>query len=610
MDSYLLPYAKVTWQSTDTPFAPEYDDIYWSSSGGLAEKQHVFIEACELPERWARLQSGDQFAIAELGFGFGLNFLLTLKAWQTHAPAGAKLNYVAYEKHLVAPADMALMAQAFQLNETFAPLRQLYPLPLPGTHVLHVSDNCDLTLVIGDANETLTQLKANLDAVFLDGFSPSRNQTLWSARLLGHIARQMRPGALLSTYSVAGALRRELQTQDLVVTKPAGFGNKRQMLIARRAGDWQPAHRQTRRVAVIGAGLTGLFSAATLQRAGLDVTVFDQTGTALGAVKNIQQIAIYPQLSQTPQPYSNLYLRAFQYFVNHQANQPGFHQCGRLELLDSDEKWQKAEQLNAQLGEVISLKSPQECSELLGFKVSEPGLFNPKAGWLAPQQLSLGATIEKARINNIVRQDAYWHIQSESGSKAFDVVLLATGAAHWPQLAPLGLLPLRGQSLTLVNGEMSPKCVLSWERTWFPGSPTGSSTLSGTYSRNDPGTDIRDADTVELLNALKRFARPTDYVAQVGIRAASRDRLPILGPIPDWQALQQWLQQHTDLKRAAENFREYQPGLYCSVGFGSHAGTLGPYCAEVLTRIISDDLQTENMRQLSSVRFAARDAAG
>lgn len=610
MDSYLLPYAKVSWQSASTPFAPEYDDIYWSSSGGLEEKQHVFIEACELPERWAQLNSGDQFAIAELGFGFGLNFLLTLKAWQTHAPAGAKLNYVAYEKHLVAPADMAVMAQAFKLDGMFAQIGQQYPLPLPGTHVLHVGNNCDLTLVVGDANDTLPQLKANLDAVFLDGFSPSRNQALWSDKLLGHLTRQMRPGALLSTYSVAGALRRALQAEDLHVTRPPGFGNKRQMLIAKSPGHWQPARRQPRSIAVIGAGLTGLFSAAALQRAGLDVTVFDQTGVALGAVQNIQQIAIYPQLSQTPQPYSNLYLRAFQYFISHHGSHPGFHQCGRLELLDSDAKQQKAAQLAAQLGEVISVKSPQECSEILGFKVSEPGLFNPQAGWLAPQQLTLSAQIEKIRVESITQQNNHWCIQASSGSQTFDAVLLATGAAHWPQLAPLGLLPLRGQSLTLEPIEPSPKCVLSWDKTWFPGSKSGNSTLSGTYSRNDSGTDIRAADSDELLDALKRFTTPADFVAQVGIRAASRDRLPILGPVPDWQALQQWLRQHADLKRAAENFMGYQPGLYCSVGFGSHAGTLGPYCADVLARIISNDLQTENMRQLSSVRFAARDAAG
>ena len=85
---YLLSYADVTWQGDTLPFAANYDDIYWSTSGGLAEKQHVFLAGCELHNRWPKLGRYDAFTIAELGFGFGLNFLLTLRDWIPVAAGG------------------------------------------------------------------------------------------------------------------------------------------------------------------------------------------------------------------------------------------------------------------------------------------------------------------------------------------------------------------------------------------------------------------------------------------------------------------------------------------------------------------------------------------
>ena len=52
------------------PFAPEFQDIYHSASGGLAQARHVFLAGNSLPERW---RGRDSFTILETGFGLGLN---------------------------------------------------------------------------------------------------------------------------------------------------------------------------------------------------------------------------------------------------------------------------------------------------------------------------------------------------------------------------------------------------------------------------------------------------------------------------------------------------------------------------------------------------------
>ncbi|MDE0713915.1 MAG: bifunctional tRNA (5-methylaminomethyl-2-thiouridine)(34)-methyltransferase MnmD/FAD-dependent 5-carboxymethylaminomethyl-2-thiouridine(34) oxidoreductase MnmC, partial [Gammaproteobacteria bacterium] len=80
----------------NTPYSPQYRDVYFSREDGLAEARHVFLAGNCLPERWAGCSS---FTIAEIGFGTGLNFLATWQCWSRYAPAGARLHFVSVEKH-------------------------------------------------------------------------------------------------------------------------------------------------------------------------------------------------------------------------------------------------------------------------------------------------------------------------------------------------------------------------------------------------------------------------------------------------------------------------------------------------------------------------------
>ena len=73
----VMKYAEIEWREGQ-PYSPEYDDIYYSRTGGRSESEYVFLKQNNLLERWGRT---DQFVIAETGFGTGLNFILTLKAW-------------------------------------------------------------------------------------------------------------------------------------------------------------------------------------------------------------------------------------------------------------------------------------------------------------------------------------------------------------------------------------------------------------------------------------------------------------------------------------------------------------------------------------------------
>lgn len=92
----------------------------------------------------------------------------------------------------------------------------------------------EVTLILGDARDTLPKWDGSADAWFLDGFAPAKNPELWDPALLAQVARHTRPGGSFATYTAAGPVRRALEAAGFAVTRIPGFGRKRHMSIGRR----------------------------------------------------------------------------------------------------------------------------------------------------------------------------------------------------------------------------------------------------------------------------------------------------------------------------------------------------------------------------------------
>lgn len=211
------------WSPEGTPVSRRFGDPYFSRAGGLDEARHVFLDGNDLPARFR-----DGFRIAELGFGTGLNLLATLAAWRAAGVAGV-LHYTAFE---LAPLPCGAMLRALEPFVELAPdARQLAALTGPGPHDL---DGLRLTLVIGDARQTLPRWEGLADAWYLDGFAPAKNPELWGEALLAQVAAHLAPGGTLATYTAAGHVRRALEAAGLNVTRTPGFGRKRHMTRARK----------------------------------------------------------------------------------------------------------------------------------------------------------------------------------------------------------------------------------------------------------------------------------------------------------------------------------------------------------------------------------------
>lgn len=243
------PIANIEWRNGQ-PYASAFDDVYFSTDNGLLETDYVFLQGNDLANRWQHLStpmSTQTFTIAETGFGTGLNFLCAAQLWLATAPKNAILHYISTEKY---PLNVQDFTAALQLWPTLSPLST--PLLNGYENMLNhaeryinaeacifMGNRIQLSLLIGDATACFSTLDAkntNIDAWFLDGFSPAKNPDMWQAALFNEMARLSSKASTFATFTSAGAVRRGLMASGFEVTKRTGFGKKREMLIGSFVG--------------------------------------------------------------------------------------------------------------------------------------------------------------------------------------------------------------------------------------------------------------------------------------------------------------------------------------------------------------------------------------
>lgn len=210
--------AELSWRDGQVPVSTRFDDPYFSLENGLEETRHVFLAGNDLPARFA-----PGFHIAELGFGTGLNALTAWAAWEG-AGQTTPLRLTSFEAFAMSPDDMRRALAAFP---SLAPWAERLLAAWNGS-------SCDLgtlhlSVIPGDARETLATWPDRADAWFLDGFSPARNPELWGRDLLAEVARHTAPGGTAATYTAAGFVRRGLESAGFTVARTPGYGRKRHM---------------------------------------------------------------------------------------------------------------------------------------------------------------------------------------------------------------------------------------------------------------------------------------------------------------------------------------------------------------------------------------------
>lgn len=210
--------AKIEWRDGDIPVARRFDDPYFSLADGLAETRHVFLAGNDL---LARACPG--FAIAELGFGTGLNLLATAAAFGT-----TPFTYTSFEAFPMSAPDMARALALFPELDASA----LLDAWASGARFFSLGA-ATVEVIIGNVGDTLPAWAGRADAWYLDGFAPAKNPDMWAPDVMAEVAAHTNPGGTFATYTAAGAVRRALAESGFEVQRSPGFGRKRHMSTGR-----------------------------------------------------------------------------------------------------------------------------------------------------------------------------------------------------------------------------------------------------------------------------------------------------------------------------------------------------------------------------------------
>jgi tRNA 5-methylaminomethyl-2-thiouridine biosynthesis bifunctional protein len=566
----------VAWRADGVPLSERFGDIYHTETGALAQSRHVFLRGCGLPERWA---GRPQWRVLETGFGFGLNFLATWHAWRGDAHRPRLLHVVSIEAHPVSRDDLLRAATAYpELAELAHLLAAQWHGLLPGFHRLSFDDGrVLLTLCIGDVQPMLRAQRFEADSIFLDGFSPERNPAMWSPETLKAISRFARRGTGIATWTIARAVRDALAQNGFTVKKAPGLPPKRDCLEGEFAPAWTVRTRTPAaeaatpgHCAVIGAGLAGAAVAASLARRGWQVTVLDAADRPASGASGVPAAVFAPHVSPDDALLSRL-TRAglrltLQQLQDRLEESIEWRASGVIErrapgddLLPTgwsaegpNESW------HADAGQLRSAGLPEETTALWHACGGWARPARLVAAWLAQPGVTVRCSARVARLEARAAS-AGWRLFDGEGRSLVeaDRVVIAAGfesAAFVPQQT---LQPVRGQ---VAWGRMAaapdlPTTPLNGDGHLIAHVPDadGAFWLAGaTFDRDSRETATREADTDANRARLARLhpgaaAMLDDAFSQgqvqawAGVRCASHDRRPLVGPCDAQMPQGPWL---------------------------------------------------------------------
>ncbi|UOG75160.1 tRNA (5-methylaminomethyl-2-thiouridine)(34)-methyltransferase MnmD [Hymenobacter tibetensis] len=220
---------RVTADGSSTLYVPELDEHYHSTHGAVQEAQHVYLGAGLEP---VLAGATSPVRLLEIGFGTGLNALLTL---QRSLASPYPIRYDTIEKYpLPAPIIEELGVERYVLNPELLEYHQLLHSATWDT-LVKLTPRFALHKMAGALQET--SLPADTyHVVYFDAFAPEKQPDMWTDDVFAQLYAATAPGGVLVSYCAKGSFRRSLKAAGWLVEKIPGPPGKREMTRARKAG--------------------------------------------------------------------------------------------------------------------------------------------------------------------------------------------------------------------------------------------------------------------------------------------------------------------------------------------------------------------------------------
>jgi len=212
-----------TADGSSTIFNPEIGEHYHSTHGALQESKHVFLKSGL--EYFLALHPQKSVSILEVGFGTGLNYLVTADYCEQNS---IQLNYIGIERF---PLNKEIIIQT--KNTDYLP-------PKIATGFLENYEQASKSsITIGSGKLLIAvcdvkdyQSDTQVDIIYFDAFAAAHQPEMWTQETLAHVSDFLKVGGVFVTYAITGNLKRSMKSLGFSIEKVPGALGKREMLRA------------------------------------------------------------------------------------------------------------------------------------------------------------------------------------------------------------------------------------------------------------------------------------------------------------------------------------------------------------------------------------------
>jgi len=217
------PEVRLTADGSKTLYLPHLDETYHSSHGAIQESVHVFIEH----GLTYISQQTESITVFEMGFGTGLNALLTALWAQKHQRT---VQYIGVELHPISE-DLWRQMEFVQVKSEI----DLYIKIMSSEWEEFQEINPYFELKKIEKDVLQLELQEQVDLVYYDAFGPRAQSEMWEIPVLTKMHELLKPGGVFVTYCAQGQMKRNLKTLGFELTELPGPPGKRVMTRATKS---------------------------------------------------------------------------------------------------------------------------------------------------------------------------------------------------------------------------------------------------------------------------------------------------------------------------------------------------------------------------------------
>ncbi len=216
-----------TEDGSDTLFSDEFNETYHSGYGALAESRHVFIKN-GLDYALDNHKPVEEIRIFEVGFGTGLNALLTMLE-------GEKRNFkIYYETIELFPVPIETIKALNYTNllgyeHCYGPYHTMH---LCTWNIAHPITKDFTFKKVNASLLDYASTAGNFHVIYFDAFAPDAQPELWTTEVMRKMYDALLPGGMLVSYCSKVSFQKALKEAGFLVEKLPGPPHKREMVRA------------------------------------------------------------------------------------------------------------------------------------------------------------------------------------------------------------------------------------------------------------------------------------------------------------------------------------------------------------------------------------------